>query len=176
MSIFFKHIIGILRRIAGDTGVAAHLLEHLQKVVLLDVKQLEQLFEVLIWIFHQRNHQVFDRNIFVLHRIRNLFRFGKHHIDILCDINFSCLSSRTGDAGHLVNLLFDRLHKCLRVLAHLFKQLGNQALINFQQRIQQMLLLDLHIVVFQCQIVCKLDGLQRFLGEFLCIHSRSLLP
>ena len=48
VSIFFKHIIGILRRIAGDTGVAAHLLEHLQKVVLLDVKQLEQLFEVLI--------------------------------------------------------------------------------------------------------------------------------
>ena len=41
------------------------------------------------------------------------------------------------------------------------------------QGIEQMLLLNLHVLVFYSSILCKSDGLQGFLRKFLCIHSVS---
>ena len=102
---------------------------------------------------------MFHRDIFVLHGICDSFRFGKYAVNILCNIDLSSFSARTGYARHFINLLFDCLCNCLWIFFHLLKQLSNQAFVHCQQCIQQVFLLDLHIIVFQSNVIGCLNGL-----------------
>ena len=114
------------------------------------------------------------RNVLVLHLLRQLFRGGKDLVHFLRDVDFVRFPAGAGDFWKLFDDRLQRLEQGVGIDVHLRQQLGDQPLRLGDQDAGQMRRFDLQVTVLDCQILCCLDGFQRFLRAFLHIHKESL--
>ncbi len=85
-----------------------------------------------------------DRNIIVAEPLRLRLRIQQYLIQVLADIY---LGRRAGYLRQRLNRVPGAFCKLLRVDPHLFHQLGNQTVVNGQQRIQKVFLCHLLVAV-----------------------------
>ena len=90
----------------------------------------------------------------------------------LSHIDLALLTAGAGDTGQFFHLRLGGGGERGNGETHVPQQLGNQAGLVAEQCQQQVRLLDLLVTIFRGQTLGGLDGLQRFLGVFLCIHKK----
>ena len=171
LAVFGQGIIGFLRGVAGDPGIAPDRSQHGQELVLCHAELLENTAHACVRLFQNRHHNVLHGNIFVLHPAGFPLSGGQILIHVAGHIDLPAFPAGTGNPGQALYPLLHGVKQGVRVGSHLFHQLGNQAVLLLQQGANQVLLLDLHAVVLQRYILGLLDGLKRFLSKFLCVHS-----
>ena len=174
-AIAFQSIIGGFRTVAGHPGVAPDRHQHVQKAVFVNVKGLKQLGKVLVGVFQQREKQMLHRNIVVLHGVGGFFGGIQHLIHICGNVDFTGFPAGAGNMGELVQQFFGLFGQGLYITVHLQQKLGNQSVFLGEQGVKEMLFLQLHILALDGQLLCRLDGLQRFLCEFLSVHDNPSL-
>ena len=175
LAVFGERVIGFLRRVAGHAGVAAHAGQRGQEGVLLNAKALEDILHGVVGPVQNRKHDMLDGNILVLHPVGFFFRRSQDCIHVCGNIDFPRLTARAGHAWDAGNLFRHCALDGVAVYMHLFQQLRDQPVALLQQSRHEVFFLDLHIVVFNGEVLGFLDGFQGFLGEFLCIHVQPLL-
>ena len=94
------------------------------------------------------------RNIIIAESLRLRLRIEKYLIQILADIN---LGRRTGHLRQSLHRVLRALRKLLRVDSHLFHELGDQTVVNGQQRIQKVFLCHLLVAVFISERLASVD-------------------
>ena len=109
--------------------------------------------------------------IFILHALGFVFSFCKGCIHVRGDVDFSRFTPRPCDGWDRVDLPADLSLQGGGIRPHLFQQLRDEAVILSQKGGCKVLLLYLHVVVFNGDVLCLLDRLQRFLCEFLSVHT-----
>ena len=77
--------------------------------------------------------------------------------------------------GELVQQFFGLFGQGLYITVHLQQKLGNQSVFLGKQGVKEMLFLQLHILAFNGQLLCRLERLQRFLRKFLSVHDNPSL-
>ena len=108
--------------------------------------------------------EVFHRHILVLHMFCQLFRLVQHLVAVPGDIDLVGFPAGAGDLRELLDLRLCRLQKGGGVDLHLPQQLRDQAVFVGQQRIGQVEVFNLHIVILDRQVLGVLDRFQRLLG------------
>ena len=115
----------------------------------------------------QGQEQMLYRDIIVSQRLGFLFRAQQDLIQGVADID---LGVGTLYLGQAVDLMLGVFCKAGRIDSHLFDQSADQGILQCQQRVQQVLLLDLLIAVFIGQLLTVVDGLYGLLCKFLNVH------
>ena len=121
----------------------------------------------------QREEDVLDAHIFVLHAVGFALRLGQRAVDVAGDVDLARLAPRPRDAGHPVDAVFQLAAERVRVDAHFLHQLGNEPVLLLQKGFEQVLLLNLHTAAAQGEVLRLLDGLQGFLGKLLSVHRTT---
>ena len=174
-AVFFKGLVGVLRRVVCHALIAADGLQSLQNGFFFDVIGAEQVFQRIVRAVDQGKQQMLDGDEVVLHALGKLFRLRQCLIDLARDIEAVGLPAGAGHARELVDLRRDGGIQALDGNAHLFQKLRHKAAVLLQQRREQMHLLDLLVLILNGQLLGRLNGLQRFLRIILCVHTRQLL-
>ena len=172
-AVFGKRLIRILRRVGGHALVAADRLQRLQAAFLCDLIGAEEGLERVVRVFDQREEQVLDGDVFVLHLLCDVLGLVESGIHRAGDVVLVGLAAGAGHARELVQLRVDGGFETFGREAHLFQQLRHKAVFLPQQGGEQVDLLDLLVLVFNGQLLGGLDGLQRFLGIVLCVHGNT---
>ena len=115
---------------------------------------------------------MFDRDILILHPVGGFFRLHKCAVYLLRDINFVPLPSWPAHPRNPLDLGLDCVLHGRSIYSHFFQHLPDKAVLLRSQRGEQVRLLNLHILVFDCKILRGLQSLERFLGKFLSVHKR----
>ena len=103
------------------------------------------------------------------------FRLYKHSVHIGGNVNFVHLTRRPADPRQIVDKAPGFCLNRLGGKTHFDKKLGNKAVFLGQKGQKKVLLFQHLVAVFGRIVLCALDGFQRFLGIFICIHSNCLL-
>ena len=175
-AVFFQRVVGALGAVAGDPGISPDPHKALQHRVFLNAVLPEQPGQRVVRQLDQAEEKGLDRDIFVLHALGLPLGGGESFVHILRYIDFAGLPARAGDLGQAV-------HRAQGVGLHLFggnahfqQQLRDQPLLLSQQRGEEVLLLELHVLMLHRQILGLPDRLQGLLGEFLCVHTIPSSP
>ena len=112
-------------------------------------------------------------NIFIPHLVSRIACFAQRAVHLLGDIGFALFADRTMHPGQAFHLFHRVLFNPLRLFAHFGQQLGNQAGFVFQQRSQQMRLLQRLVGVFARQPLRGLNGFHAFLCISYLAHTNS---
>ena len=115
-----KRLIRVLRRVGRHALIAAHGLQRLQAGLLRDPVRAEQAFEHRVRVLDQRQKQMLDGDIFVLHLLCDVLRAVQRRINGARDVIFIRLAARAGHARQLPQLRVHRGLKALQRDAHLF--------------------------------------------------------
>ena len=116
---------------------------------------------------------MFNRNIFVLHLFRCLFRCVECPVGFGRDID----SVRFTAAAYLWKLIDFCLHivgKCLHIHTHFVQQLTVEAVLRSDKAEQKMFLLQCLVAVCHSNALCILQCFYRFLCKFVCVHNSLL--
>ena len=175
LAVFFQHVVGALRVVAGNLCAAPDGLQHRKQLLLREIVAVQQLGQLALGGLDQSQEQMFDRYVFILHPLGRLFRCGQCLVRAGGHIHLVRLSAAAGYLGQLIHQPLRFLPEHLQIRPHLGNDLGNQAILLGQQRQEQMRLVDLLIAVFHSQTAGTADCLHGFLGEFLCIHKAIFL-
>ena len=111
--------------------------------------------------------------VFILHVVGLRLRRVERSVHILRDVYFALLATRAGHARDAANGLFARLDETAGLCIQLLQKLGDQPALLVCQGISQMRLLNLLILILYGDGLRRLQRLQRFLREFLCVHKGS---
>ena len=168
-AVLFQRVVGSLRVIGGDTLIAPDFLQGFQNTLPRNLVSLEQLLHAAPGSFQQSQEQMLHGHILVLHGLRLLLRRIERGLHVGADVKaVHCLTCSY--AGDLPQLSFRRRFQTLHRNVHLFQQLGNQTALLLQQRQKQMHLLHLLMGILNRQLLCALDGFNRFLGIVIEVH------
>ncbi len=168
VTVFIQCVIGRFRIVTGHPLIAPDRGQCLKKTVSRNAAFFQQRLHRRAGIVQKGQKQMLHRDIFISHPLCLILRTDQRPVQILADIGLP--------AGHLhpfVQSLLYSLFKESSIYVHLCDKSGDQALLLHQKAVQQVLLLNLLISVFQSslfQIIHCLDG---FLRKFLKIHMTS---
>ena len=174
LTVFLQNIIGLLRVVGGDAGVAPNGLQRLQKAALGDLKGLKQPLQAVLRLLQQAQHDMLHGDEVVLHLGGLLFRGVQRLIQRLRDIYFIRLPGRSGDLGQRAHRAGQGGGEAVHRDAHPVDQLTDEAVLLLQQRQQQMGLADLLVAVVHGKALGRLDGFHALLGETIEIHNQNL--
>ena len=113
---------------------------------------------------------MFHSDVFVSHRLGFILGIDQHIVQRNADILLSAPNFR-----FLLDQRHHRALEFLRIDLHLPDQFHEQAVIQFRQRIQQMLAVDLRVAVFICQFLAVIDRFDSILRKFIDIHTITTL-
>jgi len=119
---------------------------------------------------------VLDRYVLVLHAVGLPLSGGEHPFKIARYINGSRLPAGSGHVRQPLRRPDGVGFELRNGNAHFEQQLRDQTLFLCEQRRQQMLLLELHVLVFHRAVLRFLYSLQGFLRKFLCVHKLHSFP
>ena len=174
LTVLFKHIIGVLGSIGGNTLVASYLLKSLQEAVLVNGKVFEYLFDVLVSVVKVGEHNVLYGYKFIAHVLGNGFGGIEQSVKGLGDINGVHITSATRYLGYICHNTLKAACNNGCVLAQLFHQLRDKTVFLSHQRIKQMRLVNVGVLVLNSGILCSLNGFYSLFGKFLHIHKIHL--
>ena len=172
-AVLFQRLVGILRRVGRHALIAAHALQRLQTGFLRDAVVREQFFQRRVCRFDQRQQQMLDGNIIVVHLVRHALRAGQARVHGARNVIFIRLAPRAGHARELIELLLHGSVQALHRHAHLAQELRHKPAVLPQKRGEQMHLLDLLVLVFDRQRLRGLHRAKRFLRIFLSVHKSA---
>ena len=134
LSVFRQDIIGFFRILCGNTLVATHFHQCLQKCILGYGKRLKHLANRRIHGIEQAQHQMLYRDVLILHPRSFLFCLPQCTIHILCNIHLICFPTAASNSGQCINGRFQLNLDIFHSDAHFLKQLRNQTAVLFQKR------------------------------------------
>ena len=153
-AVFFQGVIGRLGIVAGHALVAAHCGQSLEKSLPVDAVVLEQAFQRAVRVLDQGQEEVLDTDILIAKRLCLALCAQQGLIHLSAHINARVAALNLGEA--LYGAL-DAVFKGARIDAHFLDQLENQAVLEREQAVEQVLLFDLLIAVFICQLFTLVD-------------------
>ena len=113
--------------------------------------------------------------IFVLHALGDLFRFHQGLLHIVGDVDLAGLPAGTGDAGRAVQVFLQAADKRGYGNTAFGQKLGDEFALILGQGEHQMLLLHLHMLIFDGKRLGPLQGIDCLLRELIHIHRAYLL-
>ena len=167
-AVFFQRLVGLLGVVARHVLIAAHLLHSLKKLVLGDAEAPEQLFEPLFIVIEQAQEEVFDGDVFILHAVRELLRLVQQSAHRRRGVRLTAPRRARKPLDGVLN--GGGKSVCVRTRA--FEDTEHQP-VALHERIGDMQRGEFGVAVLDCGALRALDRLQRFLREFVCVHTRS---
>ncbi len=175
LTVFFQDIIGRFGRFVCDPRIAADLFERIQHLRLIDRKLLEQLLDIVLLRAQQREEQMLDRDIFILHLLCGLLGLCDDLLRRIGDIDRAGLSAGAGHMGECSDLLFGGLCKGVCVDADALHELRDQAVRLLEQCGEDMHRLDRVVLIAGAERLCILHGFNGFLCHFIRVHEDASL-
>ena len=169
-TIFIQSIIGILRVVAGHPLIAPDRGQGLQEAVPCDIHFPKDGFHLFVGVLDQSQEKMFHRDILVSHLLGFILRMDQGVVQVLAYILAASL-----DLGPFSYGLFRPVDDQVLVDPHLLHQLQDQAVVLSEERVEQMLLLDLLVAVLHGDLLTVLNRLERFLRKFIYVHNIVLL-
>ena len=166
IAVLIQGVIGILRVVADHPLVASHLGKHLQKTLPGNVIHPEDLLHSPVGLLQKTQEQVLHGDILISHGLCLILGIYQHLVAVLGQIDLTALHLR-----ETVDRLLHLIHKLLSLNSHHIDELQDQAVIQPQQRQEQMLLINLLVAEFISQLLRILNRFHGFLRKFVDIHK-----
>ena len=170
-AVFFQHIVGFFRGIAGDGTVAPHLPQRRHEFFLGEPRFPEQGAQGIIGFLKEAEHQVLHGGVLIVHLTGDLFGLVQGLLQVAGEVHLP--GAAAGNLGQTLHRGGELLPQGGRLHTGLLHQLGDKPLLLLQQGKQQMLLLDLLILPGGGHLLGGLHGFYTFLGELVEVHKTS---
>ena len=174
-TVLLQRVIGVLRGIGGDAGSAADFAECLEEGVVTIAKGFQQTFDVGGRFGTQAHPDVLNRQVFILHPLSSFLSFQQCLLHVAGDVDLAGFPAGTGYTGNTVQVFLQAADKRGNRKAALGEQLGDEFAFVLGQGEHQVLLLHLHMLIFDGKRLSPLQGIGGLLRELIHIHGIYLL-
>ena len=116
------------------------------------------------------DHNMLNRNIFVVHALCRLFGGANNAVGLRREIHLA-----TGNLGESGNIRIKLAENSVAVNAHLAEQGGDEPAVLIEQRVEQMLGDERLVVVLSCYVLRVLYCLNGLLSIVLSVHKITCL-